>query len=108
MTKEDKSPEIVAYRVGKLEEALDKGLEEVKQEIRIMNTNVVTMAANYITVERMTEVITEKNKEHEAMKKRISNLESFNSKVVSRIAYGAVVMFVLMVLALYGLDKFWR
>ncbi len=39
------------------------------------------------------------------LKKRLDRLENWRSSIINKIAYSAVVLFITMVLALYGLDK---
>lgn len=63
-------------------------------------------SGHFVEQKTFTDFIEAASAEHESMRGSIRSLEEFRSTVVGRIAAGAIVILVAMVLALYGLDQF--
>ena len=99
------SPAVVAYRVGRLEEAVEKGFSHINEKLDELSGFITDEEANRLvndTVKRERERADTVHQDHE---KRITKLESFKGGIVTTIAKYAVIALVLMILAMYGLDK---
>lgn len=102
------TPDVLAYRVGQLEKTTAAGLKEVKDELVNLKTHFVTHA-------ELESAKAQADMEHKAINEEISDvkvvvdkLQQWRDGIVSKIAYGAILMLVVMVLAFYGLDKFFK
>lgn len=102
------TPDVLAYRVGQLEKTTAAGLKEVKDELVNLKTHFVTHA-------ELESAKVQADMEHKAINEEISDvkvvvdkLQQWRDSIVTRIAAGAIIMLVLMVLAFYGLDKFFK
>ena len=99
------SPAVVAYRVGRLEEAVEKGFSHVNEKLDELSGFMTEEDANKLvddTVKRERERSDAIHEDHES---RISKLESFKGGVITTIAKYAVTAMALMLLSLYGLDS---
>lgn len=95
----DSSPAVIAYRVGQLETAQAKGFESIGDKID-------NFISSFVTTKTFDDFLIDDGKEKTALSERLKKLEDFKDKIISRIALIAVSMFVVMGLAVYGLDKF--
>ena len=96
------SPAVIAYRVGKLEEAIDHGFASVNEKLDKLDGFLLRDEAyRIVEEERKTS-----KEAHTRLSDRLKALEDWKNGIVNKIAVGAIGVFVAMVLALYGLDKF--
>lgn len=107
----EESQAVLAYRVKKLEEAVDHGFQS-------MNTKLDKLGG-FITKEDSDKIIRDEwikanqiqaqvNKRIDDVEIEVNSINDWKNSIINKIAYSAIIMFVLMVLALYGLDKFFR
>lgn len=86
-----KSSDVILYRLDEMQ----KTQERMVQKLDVMPRK-----------EDLDRIRVDKETDHKTFELRITALESKWSNIVNRIAGVAIVAIVLMVLALYGLDKF--
>lgn len=96
------SPAVLAYRVGQLEKTVKEGLESVNEKLDKLSGFVTKEDADRI----LKDAESKAGLVHKDLEDRIKLLETFKNDVVGRIALYAVLLFVAMVLGLYGLNKF--
>lgn len=99
--RDESNPAVVAYRVGQLEEKQEKGFKDLGDKID-------KYLESFVTVKDFDEYKTQAEKDNAERDTKIQKLEDFKDKIITRIAGGAVTMFILMVLAWYGLDKLFK
>lgn len=100
----ENSPAVIAYRVGKLEQTVSEGFSQINTKLDKLD--------GFITKKEAEKIVEEERKDaaevHKGLSDRIEKLEDWKDGLVGKIAGAAVVMLVLMLLALYGLDKFFK
>lgn len=98
------SPAVIAYRVGKLEEAVSTGFSSVNDKLDKLG--------GFVTKEDAEQIVKAERERadaiHEDLDERLTDVETWREKIVTNIAKWTVIALVLMVLALYGLDKFFK
>lgn len=102
------SPAVIAYRVGQLEKAVADGFVALGNKLEIMQSN-------FATKNDLTTLEKQASEEHKdirddilVVKQEVDEIKKWKDGVIGKIAGAAVVMLVLMLLAVYGLDKFFR
>lgn len=105
---DDNTPSVVSYRVGQLEVTVKEGFAAINQKLEQMQ-HEFALRSDLVALEKKA------TGEHQRLENSIAevdaevkNLIKFKDSIVNRIAVGAIFMFVAMVFALYGLDKFIR
>ena len=96
---DDSNPAVVAYRVGQLESKQEKGFKDLGDKLD-------EFLGSFVTTQAFDDYKVQAEKDNGIRDQKLQNLQDFKDKIITRIAFGAVGIFVLMVLALYGLDKF--
>lgn len=98
----ENSPEVIVYRVKKLEEAVEHGFKEVNDKLDKLS--------GFVTKEESEKIIQDEWAKarliHRSLENRINEIEQWKDNIVNKIAGSAVIGLIMMVLALYGLDKF--
>lgn len=104
-TKEKNPPKdtsLLEYRLGKVEEGVEK-----------INAKLDGIANGFATQTQLANAVKERDQKIAAIyesgkeyDERLSKVEHFIDGIVKRIAGSAVLILVVMLLAIYGLDKF--
>jgi len=100
------SKAVLAYRVGQLEKTTASGLKEIKNEL-------INLKTHFVTHGELEAAQTQEQLEHKAMneetaeiKETVTDLKKWRDGIINKIALVAVGVLIMMLLALYGLDKF--
>jgi len=105
-TKHYDSPSVLAYRVGQLEKTVSTGFTKLETKLEIMQAGFVRKEDLDALEEKASEEHTDIRADVESVRKEVHEIKQWKDNLVGRIAGGAVLMLVLMVLAWYGLDQF--
>jgi len=80
-----------------------------------INAKLTSMSNSFATKQELLTAVTERRRETDEIIKdidcvggRVTKIESFISGLTKKIAGVAITILVMMILALYGLDKFFR
>ena len=80
-----------------------------------INSKLTSMSNSFATKQELLTAVTERRREQEEIVKdidcvggRVTKIENFISGLTKKIAGVAITILVTMILALYGLDKFFR
>ena len=98
------TPDLISYRLGKVE----KGVEQ-------LNDKLDALIHNFATKQDLEQERKLAHKEHEAIRRDVADVQTevdgltkFKDAITQKIAAAAITVLVLMVLAIYGLDKYFR
>ena len=107
-TKHYDSPSVLAYRVGQLEKTVSTGLTKLETKLDIMQ-------AGFVKREDLDKIEEQVTAEHDGIRADIDKvrgdvhkIKKWKDGIIAKVATAAVVMLVFMVLALYGLDQFFK
>ena len=103
---QQQSLELISYRLGKTEEQLVAN--DIKQDERFnkLERKLDGIANGFATQVQLTEAVRERDEKIEELNKRITALEMFTTNILKKISAAAIIALVLMITAIYGLDKF--
>lgn len=97
-----KSSDVILYRLDEVQEAQ----KAFALEVRTAQLRVETKLDGMPRKDDLDAIKRDKNRDHADFEKRITALENLKNGITSKITVAAVTMLILMVLALYGLDRF--
>lgn len=90
MSDKQDTPELIAYRVKALEKTVNDGFTRIEARMDLLHTDFVH------------------KKDFESVKEEVNLLKKWKDSIVTRIATSAILFLVLIVLSVYGLDKYLR
>lgn len=102
----DNSPGVVAFRVRKLEEAQKESLIAQQQGFDRLSTQLQEYKDTLVSQQMFAEAKANSEEKHKELDERITALENFKDKVISRLALGAILFLIAVVLVVAGLDKY--
>lgn len=104
-TNTENEENVIAYRLGRVEKLVDLGFNEVHAKLD-------AMAANFATKQELKETKDAAHKEHQnirhdiaEVKQDVDGVMKWKEAIVNKIALAAVMALVMMLLAVYGLDR---
>ena len=107
-TKHYDSPSVLAYRVGQLEKTVSTGFTKLETKLEMMQTGFVKREDLDVLEEQASTEHADIRKDIDKVRKEVHEIKKWKDGIIAKIATAAVVMLVFMVLALYGLDQFFK
>lgn len=102
------SPAVLAYRVGQLEKTVATGFIKLENKLELMQANFVRKDDLVVLEKQATTEHDDIRKELAEVRSSIHEITQWKDQLIAKIAGAAIIVLVLMVLAVYGLDKFIR
>ena len=100
------APSVLAYRVGQLEKTVSTGFTKLEMKLELMQESFVKKEDLAVLEKQATNEHEDIREDLERVRKEVHEIKDWKDGLIGKIAAGAVIMLVLMVLAMYGLDQF--
>ena len=103
---QQQSLELISYRLEKTEQQLVINDKKQDERFNKLEVKLDGIANGFATQVQLAEAVKERDKKIEELNERITALETFTSNILKKISAVAITALVLMITAIYGLDKF--
>lgn len=102
----DDSPHVVAYRVKKLEDVQKESIQAQREGFEKLSGQLQEYKDTFVSQTSFAEAKVEADREHAAIRTEIKDLRDFKDKIVTRLAVGAILFLVAVVVVDAGLEKY--
>ena len=103
---QQQSLELISYRLEKTEQQLVINDKKQDERFNKLEAKIDGIANGFATQVQLAEAVKERDKKIEELNERITALETFTANILKKISAVAITVLVLMITAIYGLDKF--
>lgn len=103
---QQQSLELISYRLEKTEQQLVINDKKQDERFNKLEAKIDGIANGFATQVQLAEGLKELDKKIEELSDRIAALETFTDNILKKISAMAIIALVLMITAIYGLDRF--